>query len=86
MRAGQKFWELVYILKSEVDQKCFYVGSTSDLKRRLSEHNLGDSPHTAQHRPWRLSQYSAFETKEKAEEFERYLKTCSGRKFQKRHL
>ena len=76
----------VYILKSESDHKRYYVGSTSDLKRRLAEHNRGDSTHTAYHRPWSLINYFAFLTRKKAETFEAYLKTCSGRKFQLRHL
>ena len=38
----------VYLLQSEsfVDQR--YVGMASDLKRRLSDHNSGKSPHTSE--------------------------------------
>ncbi len=35
-------WFYVYILKSEKDNK-FYTGYTSDLKRRIDEHNSGIS-------------------------------------------
>ena len=44
----------VYLLQSEsfVDQR--YVGMASDLKRRLSDHNSGKSPHTSKFVPWKL--------------------------------
>ncbi|NDC39895.1 MAG: GIY-YIG nuclease family protein [Proteobacteria bacterium] len=64
----------------------FYVGCTSDLKRRLAEHNRGDSTHTNQYRPWRLINYFAFVNREKAQAFERYLKSRAGRRFQLRHF
>ena len=35
----------VYLLESQAGQR--YVGLTSDLERRLAEHNAGKSPHTA---------------------------------------
>lgn len=76
----------VYILKSEKDPKRFYMGSTSNLKRRFAEHNRGDSAHTAQNRPWKLINYFAFVNKEKAEAFESYLKSGAGRRFQLRHF
>ncbi len=76
----------VYILKSEKDCSRYYVGSTSNLKRRFAEHNRGDSRHTFQCRPWKLINYFAFVAKEKAEAFERYLKSGAGRRFQLRHF
>jgi Predicted endonuclease containing a URI domain len=36
------------------------VGITTDLKRRLYEHNAGKSYHTSKFRPWRLVTYVAF--------------------------
>jgi putative endonuclease len=76
----------VYILKSDArpDQK--YIGSTSDLKRRLKNHNYGISPHTSKFRPWSLAAYFAFSSKRRAIDFERYLKSGSGKAFAKRHL
>jgi predicted GIY-YIG superfamily endonuclease len=80
----------VYILKShpspEGAEAHYYVGYTSDLKRRLAEHNRGDSPHTAKHLPWKLLNYFAFLSRRKAEEFEHYLKSRAGRRFQLRHF
>jgi len=76
----------VYILNSEKDPTHFYVGTTSNLKRRLAEHNRGDSVHTNQYRPWRLINYFAFLSRERAEKFEHYLKTGAGRRFQLKHF
>ena len=76
----------VYILQSIPERTRFYVGATSDLKVRVADHNAGRSPHTAKHRPWRLRWYCAFESRSRAEVFERYLKSASGRAFQKRHI
>lgn len=77
-----------YVLETETEAepRHFYVGSTGDLKARMADHNAGRSPHTARFRPWRLIWYGAFITKAKAEAFECYLKTASGRAFQKKHL
>jgi predicted GIY-YIG superfamily endonuclease len=64
----------------------FYVGSTEDLVARISDHNAGRSTHTAKFRPWTLAWYCAFPTPGKAANFERYLKSASGRAFQKKHF
>lgn len=78
--------QFVYILESENDPKHWYVGVTSDLQKRLSEHNTGDSIHTNKFKPWRIKTYFAFRDREHAEGFERYLKTQSGRAFAKKHF
>jgi len=44
----------VYILKSLATVGRFYVGTTRDLDRRLSEHNSGLCSATRKHRPWRI--------------------------------
>jgi len=43
----------VYILKSQTSGR-FYIGSTSDLIRRLEEHARGHSPYTRDRGPWDL--------------------------------
>ena len=43
----------VYILRSEATGK-FYVGSTNELERRLSEHTRGHSLATRGRGPWKL--------------------------------
>jgi len=40
----------VYILKSEPYPNQEYIGATSDLKKRLNDHNSGQSKHTAKYK------------------------------------
>ena len=76
----------VYILRSIASPEQEYTGATTDLKRRLADHNAGKSAHTAKFRPWQLVWNSAFPEKQKALDFERYLKSHSGRAFAKKRL
>ena len=76
----------VYILRSKSHPEETYIGSTSDLRKRLGEHNAGKSIHTNKFKPWDLMAYVALPEKHLAEQFERYLKTGSGRSFAKRHF
>ena len=76
----------VYILESMRTPAERYVGSTSDLKTRIRDHNAGQSPHTAKHRPWNLVCYHAFADERRAIAFEKYLKTGSGHEFRRRHF
>jgi putative endonuclease len=63
-----------------------YVGLTDDLRARLAAHNAGNSQHTSKYRPWRLVTYLAFADEPKTVEFERYLKSASGRAFANKRL
>jgi predicted GIY-YIG superfamily endonuclease len=76
----------VYIIRSTASPEQEYTGATSDLRQRIADHNAGQSPHTAKFMPWELVWYSAFPDKYKALEFERYLKSHSGRAFSKKHF
>lgn len=76
----------VYILQSKNRPDQTYVGSTSDLRKRLAEHNAGKSIHTNKFKPWDLVAYVALSEKHLAEKFEHYLKSGSGRAFSQRHL
>jgi predicted GIY-YIG superfamily endonuclease len=76
----------VYWLENNSAEPRRHVGITSDLKRRLAEHNAGKSPHTSKFTPWRLISYVAFSNERKAAEFELYLKSGSGRAFANRRL
>jgi len=62
------------------------VGITSDVDKRITAHNEGQSPHTSKFKPWKLAIYIAFSNTEKAIEFEKYLKIGSGRAFANRHF
>jgi predicted GIY-YIG superfamily endonuclease len=63
-----------------------YTGFTTDLRRRLAEHNSGKLENTACYVPWRITSAHAFLTKHKALAFETYLKSGSGREFAMRHF
>jgi putative endonuclease len=76
----------VYPLKSVTTPDERYVGLTTDLRRRIAEHNAGESSLTAKYRPWELVTYLGFSNRKKAEQFERYLKSGSGHAFARRHL
>lgn len=75
-----------YRLKSTNSPNQLYIGSTTDLKRRLAKHNSGKCSHTSKYMPWIVDFYCAFATLEKAQAFERYLKTGSGHEFARRHF
>ena len=75
----------VYILQS-IKDKTLYKGTTSDLKRRLKEHNSGKGFYTSQHYPYKLIYYEAYVLKEDAEARERYLKTSMGMRVMKKQL
>ena len=76
----------VNILQSEGFPETFYVGFTEELRSRLETHNSGKVPHTAKFRPWRIKTAVAFVDRQGAIEFERYLKSASGRAFAKKRL
>ena len=76
----------VYVLQSEYDPARHYVGLTNDPQRRLDEHNSGKSVHTNKHKPWCISVCIGFSDRTKAVQFERYLKSGSGRAFAKKHF
>jgi len=76
----------VYLLRSKSHPDQQYVGLTSDLKRRLGEHDAGKPPHTSKFGPWDLVVAIHFANAQKAEAFERYLKQGSGHAFAKRHF
>ena len=76
----------VYILRSIAFPDRHYTGITDDLKMRLARHNAKEVPHTSKYAPWQLKAYVAFTDKKQAFEFEKYLKTASGRAFAKKRL
>ena len=76
----------VYTLQSRAFPTEIYTGQTANLRRRLDEHNAGKVPHTSKFRPWSIRSATAFCERERAIQFEHYLKSGSGRAFLKRHL
>ena len=75
----------VYILQSKKDRSR-YVGVTTDLRRRLQEHNSGSAKYSSSKRPYKLIWCCIFANKERAYDFEKYLKSSSGYAFTKKHL
>jgi predicted GIY-YIG superfamily endonuclease len=84
-KAMAKFF-YVYILQSEVDPNRFCTGLTDDASRRFKNHNAGQVLHTAKWKPWRVKTYIGFSDRNRAIQFERYLKSASGRAFVKSRL
>lgn len=75
--------QYVYSLKCKDG---FYVGCTDNLTERMTRHKNGYVPATAKRLPVELEFYFAISDKYKAFEFEKYLKSGSGRAFVNRHL
>ncbi|MEK7202081.1 MAG: GIY-YIG nuclease family protein [Patescibacteria group bacterium] len=74
-----------YILLSSKSH-IFYYGSTQNLGKRFELHESGSVESTKPHRPWKLVWYGAFSTMKEASDFERYLKSGSGRAFAYKRL
>jgi len=64
----------------------YYVGCTDDIDDRLHRHEKRQVPATAGRLPITLEFYFVMADKYKAFEFEKYLKSGSGRAFIKKHL
>ncbi len=63
----------VYVLKSDRTGELYY-GFTSNLKRRLLEHNSKSSFATKSACPWRLVYYEAYQSSQDAKRRENQLK------------
>ncbi len=74
-----------YILFNQIIKK-YYIGYSHDLKQRLEQHNANKVLTTANKGKWDLHCYLAFNSKEKALAFEKYLKSSSGFAFRNKRL
>jgi putative endonuclease len=83
---GKPAYYYVYIIQSLKDPNRFYTGFSEELDARLKAHNQGKDSHTAKHKPWKIKTAIAFTDRDKALNFERYLKSPSGRAFAKKSL
>jgi len=68
----------VYVLKSERTGSS-YVGHTSNIERRLIEHNNGESLSTRRRGPWKLVYQEEYKTRSEAATKEKYFKSVEGR-------
>jgi putative endonuclease len=75
---------IVYILKC-ADRKS-YVGYTANLDQRMEAHRRGQVHFTKSRLPFELITHIVFTEKQKAYDFERYLKSGSGAAFFKKRL
>ena len=74
-----------YFLKS-INYNFRYVGYTSNLKRRLFEHNNGLTKSTKHYAPFEIEAYIAVKTIDLAKDLERYFKTGSGIAFARKRI
>jgi putative endonuclease len=71
------FMFYVYVLKSQKDGT-YYYGSTSNVAKRLRDHNSGKAKFTKGHRPYAVQYLEEYETKREAQARERFFKTIDG--------
>jgi putative endonuclease len=67
----------VYVLRSQKDNR-HYIGSTSDIKKRLAFHNAGLQRSTKARIPFILIYQEEIATKQEALKRERYIKSLKG--------
>ena len=72
----------VYVLESEIDGR-LYKGQTTDISKRINEHNAGQTKSTKGYRPWKLVYFEKFETIKEAVLREKYLISGIGREYLK---
>ena len=75
----------VYALQSKVDDG-LYIGMSSDVNRRLEEHNRGYNRSTHSRRPFELFYVEECGSREGAREREKFLKSGQGRDFLRARL
>jgi len=75
----------IYVIESNKNGE-LYNGYTTDLTRRLKEHNKGSNISTKRYMPWKLIYYEACTNEKDAKRREKYLKTTQGRRLVKRRL
>jgi len=75
----------VYVLKSKLDGK-FYTGFTSDIEKRLNEHNSGKVSSTRSRIPLEIVYFEFCLNIDDAIHREKYLKTTYGKRYLKTRL
>ena len=76
---------VVYVIQSQKDSR-LYKGFTSDIKKRLKEHNSGKSKSTKPYLPWVLVYSENVPNRIEARTREKYLKSGIGRDYLKKIL
>lgn len=75
----------VYVLQSKKDGK-WYTGYTYDLRKRLKEHNEGESTYTKGRGPFELVYYEAYRNRTDARSREKQIKSGPGRAYLRKRL
>ena len=75
----------VYVLLSEKDNQ-FYTGYSTDLKRRIQEHNLGKVTSTKHRIPFILIYYEVCFNQQDSIHREKYLKSTYGKRYIRNRL
>ncbi len=76
---------ITYVLKSKLDNN-FYVGYTTNLKRRLDDHNSGKVKSTSSRIPFDVVYYEVCYNQKDALHREKYLKSSYGKRYIKNRL
>jgi putative endonuclease len=75
----------VYVLQSLKDRK-FYIGSTTNLRNRINDHNNGRNISTKNRKPFKLIYFEGYLNKKDALGREKFLKSGSGRRYLKKQM
>ncbi len=85
MRRKSNCMYYFYVLRFKKNGKLYY-GFTNDLKRRIKEHQSGNSMFTSKNGPFDLIFYEAYLNEGDARAAEKYFKTGHGREMLKDKL
>ncbi len=78
-------YHYTYLIRSVKSGK-WYIGITSDLRKRFHQHQNNESTYTKGRGPFELIYYEACQNRLDAESRERYLKSGMGRRYIKNRL
>lgn len=75
-----RVYTMYYVYFLLLSNNDIYKGLTEDIKRRISEHELGKVESTCNYRPLKLIGYEGYALKSDAMRREKFLKTTEGRR------
>ena len=75
----------IYVLRSQTTGR-YYVGSTSNVARRLAQHNDGINKSTRPARPWRVVYTESFDSLPDARRREARLKSWKNPAYMRKQL
>lgn len=75
----------IYVLQS-IKNSSLYIGYTTEIKRRILEHNRQENLSTKSYAPWKLIFFEGYLEEKDAKRREKYLKSNQGSRLFKRML